>query len=52
MIDVLLAEDVKDQDAACEARGITTETLMENAGFGGSFWLAPRACSTVTVFAG
>lgn len=34
MIEVLTAEDVRCQDAACEARGITTETLMESAGFG------------------
>ena len=33
MLDVLTAEDVRRQDAACEARGITTETLMGNAGF-------------------
>ena len=33
MLDVLTAEDVRRQDAACEARGISTETLMGNAGF-------------------
>jgi len=33
VLDVLTAEDVRRQDAACEARGITTETLMGNAGF-------------------
>ena len=33
MLDVLTAEDVRRVDAACEARGITTETLMGNAGF-------------------
>ena len=34
MLDVLTAEDVRRQDAACEARGITTRTLMGNAGYG------------------
>lgn len=33
MLDVLTAEDVRRQDAACEARGISTEFLMGNAGF-------------------
>ncbi len=33
MLDVLTAEDVRRQDAACEARGISTETLMGNAGY-------------------
>ena len=33
MIPVLTAEDVRRQDAACEARGLTTQTLMGNAGF-------------------
>ena len=33
MLDVLTAEDVRRIDAACEARGITTEFLMGNAGF-------------------
>ncbi len=33
MIPVLTAEDVRRQDAACEARGITTSFLMGNAGF-------------------
>lgn len=33
MIPVLSAEDVRRQDAAAEARGITTKTLMGNAGF-------------------
>lgn len=33
MIPVLTAEDVRRQDAACEARGVPTETLMGNAGF-------------------
>lgn len=32
MIPVLTAEDVRRQDAACEARGISTATLMGNAG--------------------
>lgn len=34
MLDVLTAEDVRRQDAACEARGIPTATLMERAGWG------------------
>lgn len=34
MIEVLTAEDVKRQDAACEARGIPTAVLMERAGWG------------------
>ncbi|MFY9586198.1 MAG: NAD(P)H-hydrate dehydratase, partial [Actinomycetota bacterium] len=33
MLDVLTAEDVRRQDAACEARGLSTETLMGNAGY-------------------
>ncbi|MGH2728523.1 MAG: NAD(P)H-hydrate epimerase, partial [Actinomycetota bacterium] len=33
MIPVLSAEDVRRQDAACEARGISTSTLMGNAGY-------------------
>ena len=33
MLDVLTAEDVRRQDAACEARGISTASLMANAGF-------------------
>jgi NAD(P)H-hydrate epimerase len=33
MLDVLTAEDVRRQDAACHARGIPTSVLMENAGF-------------------
>ena len=33
MLDVLTAEDVRRQDAVCEARGVTTEFLMGNAGF-------------------
>ncbi|MGH2784086.1 MAG: NAD(P)H-hydrate dehydratase [Actinomycetota bacterium] len=33
MIPVLTAEDVRRQDAECEARGITTSFLMGNAGF-------------------
>jgi ADP-dependent NAD(P)H-hydrate dehydratase / NAD(P)H-hydrate epimerase len=33
MLDVLTAEDVRRQDAACEARGISTESLMSTAGF-------------------
>lgn len=33
MLDILTAEDVRRQDADCEARGITTESLMGNAGF-------------------
>jgi NAD(P)H-hydrate epimerase len=33
VIPVLTAEDVRRQDAACEARGIATATLMGNAGF-------------------
>ena len=33
MLPVLTAEDVRRQDAACEARGISTATLMGNAGF-------------------
>ena len=34
MLDVLTAEDVRRQDAACEARGISVSTLMANAGYG------------------
>ncbi|MBI4729720.1 MAG: NAD(P)H-hydrate dehydratase [Acidobacteria bacterium] len=34
MLDVLTAEDVRRQDAACEARGIRTAVLMEEAGWG------------------
>lgn len=33
MIPVLTAEEVRRQDAACEARGIPTSSLMGNAGF-------------------
>lgn len=33
MLDVLTSADVRRQDAACEARGIGVETLMERAGF-------------------
>jgi hydroxyethylthiazole kinase-like uncharacterized protein yjeF len=33
VLDVLTAEDVRRVDAACEARGITTELLMRNAGY-------------------
>jgi ADP-dependent NAD(P)H-hydrate dehydratase / NAD(P)H-hydrate epimerase len=33
VIDVLTAEDVRRIDADCEARGITTQTLMGNAGY-------------------
>jgi len=33
VLDVLTAEDVHRIDAACEARGISTETLMGNAGY-------------------
>jgi NAD(P)H-hydrate epimerase len=33
VIDVLTAEDVRRIDAACEARGITTDVLMGNAGY-------------------
>jgi len=33
MLDVLLATDVKRQDAQAEARGVPVEQLMENAGF-------------------
>lgn len=33
MLDVLTADDVRRQDAACLQHGIATETLMERAGF-------------------
>lgn len=33
MLPVLTAENVREIDAACEARGISTETLMGNAGY-------------------
>ena len=34
MLDALTVEDVRRQDAECEARGIPVERLMERAGFG------------------
>lgn len=34
MLDVLVGDDVRRQDAACEARGIPTVALMEEAGWG------------------